>query len=331
MWKRIVPDFKQPVFVKRWVEVSKVRSLPGFEGAPTYSILEMLVKEIFSPTLSVKANAIAYSFFLSFFPALIALISLIPYVLPKSKKADIADSVGLYLQNKEVQHVIKQIMPGTVADEVVDEIRYFLNNKRGGILSLGFLLAIYFSANGVMTLMTNFEKSYSVFKQMKFWEKRLRAIGITAVLGILMIGSFAFIILGTQLVNWVAQLVKLGFVAKALLFIIQWSGSILLFYFGIAIIYRFGIALNRKQTFFSVGATAATIFSMITSIGFSFYISHFSKNNALYGSIGGVIVLLGWLQLNAMILILGFELNAAIAVNRYFLTEEEEKSRKAPV
>jgi membrane protein len=60
----------------------------------------------------------------------------------------------------------------------------------------------------------------------------------------------------------------------------------------------------------------ATILSILTSWGFSFYVDNFGTYNALYGSIGALIVLMIWIQLNCMILLIGFELNAGITVLR---------------
>ena len=93
MWDQFKELIKRIPFVSYWIGELKVRSLPGFEGAPIYSVLQMLRQEIFSPTMSMKANAVAYSFFMSLFPALITLISLIPFVIPKNKKLAISDTV----------------------------------------------------------------------------------------------------------------------------------------------------------------------------------------------------------------------------------------------
>jgi membrane protein len=83
--------------------------------------------------------------------------------------------------------------------------------------------------------------------------------------------------------------------------------------------------MRRKLPFFSPGAVLATLLSMLSSIIFSTYVDNFGNYNKLYGSIGTIIVLMLWMQLNAMILVFGFELNASIALNRQL--QEERVSR----
>jgi len=52
---------------------------------------------------------------------------------------------------------------------------------------------------------------------------------------------------------------------------------------------------------------------MITTLGFDFYVNNFSRYNALYGSIGTLIIFMLWVYFNSVILLLGFELNASIS------------------
>jgi membrane protein len=91
-------------------------------------------------------------------------------------------------------------------------------------------------------------------------------------------------------------------------------------------VYRFGIPTKRQLNLFSPGALVATILSLSSSIVFSFYVDNFSNYNKVYGSFVAGIILLLWLQLNAIILIIGFELNAAIAVNRKWADTNLEKT-----
>jgi membrane protein len=89
-----------------------------------------------------------------------------------------------------------------------------------------------------------------------------------------------------------------------------------LFYSTFSTIYRYGSSARRRIHFFNPGAMLGTLLSLLTSSGFSFYVDNFGSYNKVYGSIGTLIVLMIWLQLNCMILLIGFELNAGIAVIR---------------
>ena len=80
--------------------------------------------------------------------------------------------------------------------------------------------------------------------------------------------------------------------------------SSILFYFG---------THKGLSSFFSLGALATTFLFAISSIGFGIYIDNFSSYNQLYGSIGAILILMLYIWINAIILLLGFELNASIA------------------
>lgn len=313
--------FSNSPFLNRLKEQSKTNSLPGFQGVALYDVLIFLYNEIFlNPLLMMRANAIAFSFFMSLFPAFLVLFSLIPF-LPIDK-ADVL---------KQLHDGIIEIMPNKTGEDLFNTVKTFVRTKRTDFLSIGFVLAIYFSSNGLMALMRGFEKDHSVFKKRNIWEKRFRAIGMTFLLGILLFISTFLIILGNQLFKWLFKLVKLSAGTANFLDILRWVTVIGSIYLGIAIIYKFGVAMKRKVHFFSPGASTATVLSLLSSIGFSFYVDTFGNYNKLYGSFVAGIVLLLWLQLNAIILIIGFELNAAIAVNQDLKMTAEEKEKEIEV
>ena len=71
------------------------------------------------------------------------------------------------------------------------------------------------------------------------------------------------------------------------------------------------------------GATLATVLSVISSVAFSMYVDNFFRYNEIYGSIGALILILVWLQINSFIILIGYELNASIAINRDLLSYDE--------
>jgi membrane protein len=74
--------------------------------------------------------------------------------------------------------------------------------------------------------------------------------------------------------------------------------------------------MYRKFQFSNPGAFLATTLSIVSSLVFAYFVNNFGQYNQIYGSIGALIVLLLWLQINAVILLIGFELNTSIAVER---------------
>ena len=86
-------------------------------------------------------------------------------------------------------------------------------------------------------------------------------------MGILVVASVVLVILGNFLVGLLYDLVQLDFLSRLLLNATRWLGILLLYYMGIAIIYRYGAPTRRKFRIFSPGATLATVlFCLVLSI-----------------------------------------------------------------
>ena len=166
-------------------------------------------------------------------------------------------------------------------------------------------------------MMHTFEKSHhATFVKRGLVRKRLAAFEILIVLFVLLLSSFLLVVFGGKIIHYVLELVNADRFDYYALTLLRWLVILLLFYTAISMIYRLGVPTKRKFPFISPGATIATILCVLTSLGFSFFVNEFGRYNQVYGSLGTLIVVMLWLNLNSLILLIGFELNAAIAVNR---------------
>ena len=316
-----LPDFSKitkfisdrPVIAtpRRW---AKNHSLPGFFGVPVYDVLVFLYHESLRVTLFSRANAMAFSFFLSLFPAIIFLFT-VATLLPIYETFE-----------HEINSYIDIIMPSKAGKELQSTIKE-LARPSGSFFSIGFTLTLYSASNGMQTMMEGFEKTHlKAFKKRSMIQQRIIAIGLVLQLGLLLAASVLLIIMGDFIINKFSDLFHLTNAAEAGANFFRWIVIILLFYFGIAFIYRYGAALHVKFRWITPGATLATLLSIISSLAFSFYVEAFDTYNKIYGSIGTIIVLMLWIQINCFILQVGFELNASIAVNKNLKEElmEEE-------
>ncbi|MCB0642591.1 MAG: YihY/virulence factor BrkB family protein, partial [Phaeodactylibacter sp.] len=186
-------------------------------------------------------------------------------------------------------------------------------------------------SNGMLAMMRSFEKSYKkTFKKRTAFKKRVVSIGLTFLLGLLLIASVVLVIVGNLLINLLSEYIHLDWFSTLSLSLLRYIVIIALFYSVIAVIYRFGVATHKRMNFFTPGATMATLLCLLSSQIFSFYVDNFNTYNKLYGSIGTVIVVMLWIQINSLFLLLGFELNAGIAVNRDLERKDEEDEDEEP-
>jgi membrane protein len=288
------------------------QTLPGFKGIPMAVILKYLYKECMRDDIFTRANSMAYSFFLSIFPGLLVLLSLLPYF-----------PVGNMVTTIRRGYI--DMLPKEMSDYIDNIIIEMTQTSHEGLLSLSLILALIFASNGVLSMVKGFHKSYEMtYKKQNTLQQRWRALWLTILLGVLFIGSLAAIILGRPALHKLLTVLGVDSGNYHLFNFIRWAGVFLLYYMSITIIYRIGPAYRNKQKLFSPGATLATILSVISSFGFAIYVENFSNYNKIYGSIGALILILLWLQINSFIILLGYELNASIAINRDLLAHEEK-------
>ena len=288
------------------------QTLPGFKGIPIAVILKYLWKEIWRDDIVTRANSMAYSFFISIFPGLLFFLTILPY-LP------IGDIVTTFRRG------YVQILPKEMADYIDAIIIEMTQTNREGLLSVSLLLALLFASNGVLSMIRGFHKSYEMtYKKQNLFQQRWRALRLTIVLGALFLGSLAAIILGKKALEKVISFDGTSDFNYQLFNFLRWTGVFVFYYICIAIIYSLGPAYKNKEKYFSPGALLATILSVISSLGFAVYVENFSQYNEIYGSIGALILILLWLQINSFIILLGYELNASIAINRDLLAYKDD-------
>lgn len=311
IWRKIVASNPH---LEEFDAKLKTFTLPGLDGVPVADIVNFFVEEIKKNSLDIRSRAIAFSFFLSFFPALLFFFTLIPYIL------------AIYFQPVEIEYfivnLIKDIAPSGevfkfLNDAITPLAKDLSTNKRPSLLTGTFLTTIFLSSNGVMTLLSSFDKSYSNYKKRTGIQARITALKITFLIFLLFTVSFVLIVGGQNLILYIFGVLELknSFTAF-LLDTLRYFMIVFLFFIGISLIYYYGPSTHQKYRFISAGSTIATVLSILASLGFSYYINNFSKYNTLYGSIGTIIILMIWLQINAFVLLIGFEINAAISHHR---------------
>lgn len=218
-----------------------------------------------------------------------------------------------------------EILPAEISDYIDAIIIEMTQTSREGLLSISIILSLIFASNGVLSMIKGFHKSYEVtYKKQNMLQQRWRALKLTMLLGIMFLGSLAAIILGRPALMKVLTFAGVDSDNYNFYNFFRWFSVFIFYYICIAMIYTIGPAYKNKEKLFSPGAMLATVLSLLSSLGFAVYVENFSSYNEVYGSIGALILILLWLQINSFIILLGYELNASIAINRDLLSHKIE-------
>jgi membrane protein len=274
--------------------------LPRFKGLTLYDLIKTYFFGIIEGTFSSRAGSIAFSFFMALFPFILFLLNLIPY---------------LPIEPYHFVEFIEDVLPKDTASFFMPVILDIIDNPRGGLLSLVFLLTIFLMTNGVNAIFSSFEYSYHITINRSFFKQYFVASLVSVFLALLLLLTIVIIVFSERFI-W--DLSKEELLSNGVFWIeiIRTIIFLILVYFVIAILYYFGIKKGKNNRFFSIGAFVTTMLFVLTTYLFGVYITNFSNYNELYGSIGALLILMLYIWINSNLLLLGFELNATLKTLR---------------
>jgi membrane protein len=282
------------------LDITKKIKPIGFSGLSIYDVAIFFWKGLMEGAITTRASSLAFNFFLAFFPSIIVFFTLIPYI----------PIVGL---QETLMELLSVVLPPSTNEVTFNTLDDIINNPRGGLLSIGFILALYFSTNGINSLIEAFNASYHIRENRPIIQQRLLSLGLTLLLSFMLIIAIGLIIFGKLTLSYLTDFDIISNSAADLILFGKWLAIFLMLFFGISTLFHLGPSIKSRWKLFTPGSILATLGIIITSIGFNYYINHFSQYNKVYGSIGTLMIILIWMYFNSIILLTGFELNASIS------------------
>ncbi|HTE12008.1 MAG TPA: YihY/virulence factor BrkB family protein [Chitinophagaceae bacterium] len=293
---------------------SKKIILPGFNGVALYDVINFFIRQIKKTSLTERAAAVSYNFIMAIPPICLFLFTLIPH-LPFIKKRAL---------EFQVNKLITDIIPAREHNKnLISFVNGFLEHPRIGLLSFGFILLLFFGSNGMMGIMRSFNKNYMGAKQRTGLKKRWIAIRLTLLIMSLLLACILLLIMQGLVFKWLGIT---NATVRNLIDLLRWVLIISLIFYSIAFIYKYAPDINKKWRLASPGSILATSLSIIGTIGFSLFVNNFGKYDALYGSIGTVIVIMSLIYINSLILLVGYELNVSIHSLQIIAEERQQET-----
>jgi membrane protein len=302
---------------RRVIRWSQRIVLPGFEGFSLYHISRFFFLALQQGQLVTRASAIAFKLFLAFFPAIIMLLTLIPFI-------PIADFQIKLLENFQAMlpHEVYLFIEGLLQDLLV--------RKHSTLLSVSTITGIYFASNSMDAILDGFSASYHVTRWHSAFKQRLLSLGLLVALTVMMVIAMALL----SLSNWAISLINdSGYVMSHLehygLLAAKWGITLLMLLTSISMLYNAGDPTARRYKFITPGGILAVVLTLLVSQALVFFFGHITDYNALYGSIGAILAVQLWLYFNMIVLLIGFELNASITRAR--VDSKESLRPKVPL
>lgn len=241
------------------VRASKRIVVPGFDGIPLYNVGVFFVKGLMKGALNTRATSLSFQFFLSLFPALIFLFTLIPFIPIENFQEGLME-------------VIRDLLPQSAWELTENTLDDIINRQRGGLLSFLSIAVIYLATNGVDAMLEAFSESIHIERKRNYFHQKWVAFLILLLLITLLITGIGLIIFSSFAANYFIQLEN--FSIAYLVTASRWVVIVAMYYFAISFLYYFGNREREAWRFFSAGSTFTTINSILLSWAFSWYVNN---------------------------------------------------------
>ncbi len=270
-----------------------------FLGISLWKMFEVYGQGVFKMQIGRSAASISWSFFLSLFPFILFMLSLLPY-LPHYDK----------LQFYIFDVLMTNILPSRIQKDVSGYIQEFILPNMKNISNITIVFAMVFAVNGTHSLINGFNQNTNLKRGAV--KEYLVAFVITI--------AFIALILATLLGIYYSEVVLKLFTPR---FSISWFVDNLskmigfisfpLFYLILLTLF-YWVGCLKITTFRQAlpGAILTTILFVVVTYFFAIYVRNFARYNVLYGSIGSIILVMIWVNINIILILLGNELNIAI-------------------
>jgi len=289
---------KTPKFILKIHQFLDAIHIP-FLGISLLKMFEIYIQGVFKDRIGRKAAAISWNFVFSLFPFILFLLSVLPY-LPQYDK----------LQFYIFEVLMHNIFPGKIEGDVKNYIETNIIPNMTSISNLTIILALVFATNGTFALIDGFNENTD--EKLNDVKEFIMAFFIT-------LGFISVVLLSLFGVYWAEIVLKylkpsydISWFVDNLSKIIGFVSFPIFYFLLLTLFYWIGTVKITKFKQAIPGAILTTVLFVLTTYLFAIYVRNFARYNVLYGSIGTMILLMVWVNVNVYLLLFGNELNLAI-------------------
>ena len=249
------------------------------------------------------AKGAAYSALLSFFPVL-------------TSAATILVQTRAEFVSRVLEDALSQIVPPGTEDLVVQQFRV-TGARPVSVLIVAGIVSVWAASGVIKSLMDGFQAAYRTPRSRGFLHQQTVAIALVLLAAFPLVCATALIIFGAQVESTVLHWLKVDpsltplstltrLVSRAARYLVAFLTTVAV----TCTLYFFGPYRRQRWRYVWPGAVLATLFWMLATAGFAWYVRNIGNYNVMYGSVGAGIALLVWMYLMAVIALIGCEFNS---------------------
>ncbi len=282
-----------------------------YRAVGIFPFIRRVWDEVGIDNLFIWASALAYSWLFAIFPFFIFLLALVHY-LPERTRDEIRN---------DIKQLVADRFPNAVNSMLWKDIEENHNNLlnqpaiRGRVLYVGLLVALWAASGGTAMTMTALDYCYELERGRSYFQHRVVAMVLTIVVAILLLVVILLLPVATFFKQWVVSHGVVPFQGALLVFdLARWVLSVVLMILILCIIYHNGPAIRHHFCLITPGALFVVCVWVVLGLLFRLYIDRIGAKgySQTYGTVGGVAILLLFFYIDALVLLIGAEINSEI-------------------
>jgi membrane protein len=278
----------------------------SFEGMTFEQFVRALVREFIDHEILTRSAAIAFYAMLAFVPFIAVLLALSVQLVPDITLLP----HGLHGVEQQAVHELERAMKTLIPENayaLLDvQILRMQHGSPKAILSVSLAVSLWVASSLFMAVMDALNHIYGVNETRNYWHRRIISMGMTVIQSILLMGSLVTIIAWPQIL----MLMGLGPIAAIVASIAHFFGAFLTMLLIFALAFQIGPHSEQRTAWITPGSLLGSAGFISITYLFRLYVQHFGSYDKVYGSLGGVMVLLLWFWMSAAVLL------GAAAVNK---------------
>lgn len=286
--------------------LDRLKSALTLAGQAPRQVLERAWSQLNTNEVFTRAAAIAYYAMLASVPFLAVLITLAVRMLPPEAL------VGSDVSGRAVgqfQATVQQALPPEAAAIVTDQIKRMRARPPVGLLSFGLLVTLWTASSLFLAVIDAMNRMYGVRETRSLARLRLLAVAMTLIQAVLLLAAVVAIVAGPEILQGLGLH---GPAQLGLALVAQYLAVLVVILLSFAVTYYVAPDVEQEWEWITPGSLYGTLALIAVTLVFRLYVQNFGNYEATYGSLAGVMVLLLWLWVAALVLLAGAQLNQVV-------------------
>lgn len=271
--------------------------------------LKRIVREILDDNLFTLAGGLAYAWLFAIFPFLVFLMNLFPLLYKSTEEAkDTKSGMRVFLQA-----ALPDPAAATLWNHMDRRIDAIIESPSRSIASVSLLVALWAASKGIGVTMGAMEKCYELEKGRAFYTRRPMAFGLTMMVTALVFAIVLLLPAGAAFKEWmVGESRNLSFWSIWAFDVLRGILAVVAVLMILGLLYHFGPSVKHRWQILTPGSVFVLTAWVVVGLAFRYYVNHFGKNKyeETYGSVGGAAILLLLFYVDALVLLIGAEINS---------------------